>query len=53
MAKKSKKNTSPMDDLELIDVFYIPKHIAEIYRVFRESVAQEVIDILQVHYPKD
>lgn len=52
MAKKSKKTMDLTDDLELIDVFYIPKPFAEMYRVLREAVAQEVIDILQGHYPK-
>lgn len=52
MAKKSKKTMDLTDDLELIDVYYIPKPFAEMYRVLREAVAQEVIDILQDHYPK-
>lgn len=50
MKKRKKSQEVVMDDLEKIDVFYIPKPFAEMYRVLREAVAEEVIEIAQQHY---
>ena len=61
MAKRkqtNKKQTTMETDLECIDIFYIPKPLAEMYRVLREAVAEDLMalwskDFAQVLRVKD
>ncbi|MGX7348848.1 hypothetical protein [Dolosicoccus paucivorans] len=39
------------DDLVQVDIFYLPKQVAEMYRVLREAVAEEMTHLLKEHYP--
>lgn len=49
MAKKRSKKNQKMneDDFVKIDVYYLPKEQAEMYRVLREVVKEEVIEWAQ------
>lgn len=45
--KKQDKHRAPEMDLECIDIFYIPKPMAEMYRVLREAVAEDLLAFLE------
>ena len=45
--KKQDKHSAPEMDLECIDIFYIPKPMAEMYRVLREAVAEDLLVFLE------
>ncbi|WP_028125447.1 hypothetical protein [Eremococcus coleocola] len=49
MAKSKRKKTqaSQEEELELVDIFYIPKPMAEMYKVLRQSVRQEITEWVQ------
>lgn len=50
MKKQSNNKKLVMEDLEQVDVYYIPKPLADMYRTLREAVAQEVMDMLQMNF---
>ena len=54
MAKKRKQNrrSNEQEDLVKVDIFYIPKAHAEMYRVLREAIAQDIEAILKESYSK-
>lgn len=50
--RKAKSNQVEQHELVQVDAFMIPAPFADMYRVLREAVAEEWIEILQQHFPK-
>lgn len=51
MAKKSKKNRQDKEEaLVKIDIYYLPKELADMYRVLRETIAEEVVEWMNSHF---
>lgn len=52
MARKQSKQSHKADDgFVQVDVYMLPAPVAEMYRVLREAVATEMMEVLQHHYP--
>lgn len=51
-AKKGKKTPvkTGLEDLEQVDVFYLPKATAPMYRVLREAVAKDILALWQEEF---
>ena len=46
MAKKKSSKSRQMlqEELDQVDIFYLPKPVAEMYRILREAVKEEALD---------
>lgn len=42
--KKGAKQSQADQDFELVDIFYLPKSVAGMYRVLRQAVKEEILD---------
>lgn len=51
MGKKTKKKELTEQEMELVDIYYVPTVIAEPFRLLREHCASEVITELEHHFP--
>lgn len=49
--KPKRQKRGQQDDLVQVDIFYLPKEVAPMYRVLREAVADEMIELLKNYYP--
>ena len=54
MAKKKGRSSraNQSEEMERIDIFYIPKSMADMYRVLRQSVLEEVEAWARAHFDR-
>lgn len=49
-SKRNKKNKQNNEQYERVDIYLIPKEQVEMYRVLRETLAEEVIEWMEQHF---
>lgn len=52
MRKKQKQRYTKDNEMELVDIFYIPSTIAKQFSLLRDHCAAEVIQVLHQAYPR-